>query len=241
MDLNSYIARAYAAVMSDRARIERNYAEHAEVYAFWAMIDLVDSTKYRIANGPREGYVRGELFYSTVRTVLEPVETVSLVKELGDAVLLCCPHFSTLFESLLLVHSVAAMFASADPDDPIPLVVRSGVNHGAANTIGRGNAKHLPESPDYLGRPIDELSRVMAVRSPNTSMLMHEDAYSAAKEALKEYTSFTKVQGPHTIPSAIAKGSVTPIYYYEVLLDRVALGRTHDGFEEWRSLGTRGQ
>jgi class 3 adenylate cyclase len=164
-----------------------------------------------------------------VKTILAPAEGVRLIKEIGDAVLLSCRDFTPLLESVLLMEQVAYQMASA-PDDPeFPFGIRVGISNGPAKKL-------LRESEDFLGRPIDELARIMAVRSSRSNILIHESVYRVAKDLLSEYGSFLSVGDAEMVPSDIAKGAREPIWYRELLIDRVAMGHHRDGFSSWREV-----
>jgi hypothetical protein len=228
MDVNFFSTRAHALVLKQREDLEAAYERHSEIHAFWAMVDLQSSTNFRIARGPKKGYVRGETFFSIVRAVIAPANEVHLLKEMGDAVLLMCRDFSPLFESILLIDHVAFQMAAVTDDPEFPFGIRSGINSGPAKKLLRDIGE------DYLGRPIDELSRVMAVRSLKTNVLLHERAFAAARDVLHDYSSVMKASDSLMIPSATAKGASEPIFYREVLVNRGALGSFNQGFSAWR-------
>ncbi len=227
MDVNFYATKAHALVLKQREDMEDAYDRHSEMNAFWAFVDLKNSTNYRIARGPKQGYVRGETFFSIVRAVIGPAEDVRLIKELGDAVMLSCRDFTPLFESVLLIDQVAYQFASAVEDAEFPFGVRAGISSGPAKKLIR-------DREDFLGRPIDELSRVMAVRSPNTNILIHDHAYTVARDFLGEYADFLTVNDAIMIPAAMTKGAAESIYYRELIVNRGALGNFRNSFAAWR-------
>src|ERR1043165_3459691 len=84
-DVNFYATKVNALVLKQREDMAAAYDRHSETNAFWAFVDLKASSNYRIARGPKKGYVRGETFFSIVRAVIAPAEDVRLIKELGDA------------------------------------------------------------------------------------------------------------------------------------------------------------
>jgi hypothetical protein len=228
MDVNFFSTRAHALVQKQREDFEADYERHSEIHAFWAMVDLQNSTNYRINRGPKKGYVRGQTFFSIVRAVIAPANEVHLLKELGDAVLLMCRDFTPLLESLLLIDHVTYQIAAVTDDPDYPFGIRSGISSGPAKKL----FSNIGE--DYLGRPIDELSRVMAVRSPKTNLLLHDRAYVAAGEVLHDYKTVLTTGDSLMIPAAVAKGAIQPIYYREVLVDRGKLGNFDKGFSAWR-------
>ncbi len=227
MDVNFYATKAHALVLKQREDMEAAYDRHSEMNAFWAFVDLKSSTNYRIARGPKKGYVRGETFFSIVRAVIAPAQDVRLIKELGDAVMLSCRDFTPLLESILLIDHVAHQIASNTDDVEFPFGVRAGISSGPAKKLIR-------DREDFLGRPIDELSRVMAVRSANTNILIHDHAFAAARDFLREYAEFLAVSESIMIPAPMAKGAAEAIYYREMIVNRGALGNFRNSFAAWR-------
>src|ERR1043165_565272 len=226
-DVNFYATKVNALVLKQREDMAAAYDRHSETSAVWAFVDLKASRNYRIARGPKKGYVRGETFFSIVRAVIAPAEDVRLIKELGDAVLLSCRDFTPLFESLLLIDHVAFQMAAVTDDAEFPFGVRAGMSSGPAKKL-------LRDSEDFLGRPIDELARVMTIRSPNTTLLLHDNVYGVAKDLFGEYSEFLSLSEPIMIPAAMTKGALEPIYYREALLNRPALGSFTKSFAYWR-------
>lgn len=195
--------------------------------AFWAFVDLKNSANYRIARGPKKGYVRGETFFSIVRAIISPAEDVRLIKELGDAVMLSCRDFTPLFESILLIEHVAHHIASVTDDVEFPFGVRSGISSGPAKKLIR-------DREDFLGRPIDELSRIMAVRSANTNILIHDHAFTVARDLLREYDEFLTISEAIMIPAIMSKGAAEPIYYREMIANPSKLANFRNSFAPWR-------
>jgi hypothetical protein len=190
------------------------------------MVDLRDSAKYRIMRGPKLGYIRGEMFFRVVKTVIASAQDVRLVKEIGDAVLLTSGPFTPLFESLLLIGKISSMIADADSKEAISFGVRIGVSHGLAKKLMRVNE-------DYLGRPIDELARIMSIRPMRTNFVMHESAFKVARDSIAEY-SYVRIGQPQMLSSDLSKGAPDPILYREVAVDLDALGKSRDRFAYWR-------
>lgn len=227
MDVNFYATRANALVLKQRELMEAAYDRHSETNAFWACVDLKDSSKYRIVRGPRKGYVRGETFFAIIRAVIGPSEQVRLIKELGDAVLLSSQSFTPLFESILLIDHVAHLNAAVAEDQEFPFGIRAGISFGPAKRLIR-------DFEDFLGRPLDELSRIMAVRSTSTNILIHDEVFRTQKDLVREYSDALSVGEAIMVPASIAKSAPEPIYYREVILNRGALGVLRTGFAAWR-------
>jgi hypothetical protein len=227
VDVNFYATRAHALVLKQREDMEAAYDRHSEMNAFWAFVDLKNSANYRIARGPKKGYVRGETFFAIVRTVIGPAEDVRLLKEMGDAVMLSCRDFTPLLESVLLIDHVARQIAGDAEDAEYPFGVRAGLSSGPAKRLIRDNE-------DFLGRPLDELARIMTVRSANTNLLIHDHVFTAARDFLAEYAEVVTVGDAVMIPAAMTKGAVEPIYYRELIVNQSSLGKFRRGFSSWR-------
>lgn len=104
---------------------------------------------------------------------------------------------------------------------------------GAA--IGFGTIKRMVrEHDDFLGKPIDQLARVMSVRSGKSNLLLHEDAYRNSKDILGEYSDFLSVSESMSIPQDKLKGMVEHVYYRELLVDRKKLISFREHFVSWR-------
>lgn len=231
-DVYYYGTRVLTAVLENRKNMEAAYERYSAVNGFWALVDLKSSSNYRIVRGPKLGYLRSEVFFNVVRTVIEPAHEVQLIKEIGDAVLLASRDFAPLFESLLLVDHVAGQYTANEDDHEFPFGIRSAMSAGPAKRL-------LRERQDYLGRAIDELARVMTVRSPDASILLHESAYNASKDQMVDYESFASVGKAIMLPAALAKGSLEPIYYREVHVARKALSEFKGAFAPWASEASR--
>jgi hypothetical protein len=141
--------------------------------------------------------------------------------------MLSCRDFTPLLESILLIDHVASQVASVAVDTDFPFGVRAGIGSGPAKKLIR-------DREDFLGRPIDELSRVMSVRSSMTNILIHDHVFTAMREPLRDYDDFLTVGDAVQIPAAMTKGAAEPIYYRELLINRVALGNFRERFAAWR-------
>ncbi|MFH1740129.1 MAG: hypothetical protein ABIH23_14060 [bacterium] len=227
MDVSLYTARIQADVLKVRDDLEAAYDRHADATFFWAFVDLAGSSNYRIAHGPKDGYIRAEAFFALVRTVIAPYSEIRLIKEIGDEVFLSAPSFRPLFESLLLIGETAHHLALVVGTETYPFDVRGGIGFGAAKRLMRPHE-------DFVGSPIDQLARIMAVRSERSDLLIHEEAYRPSEEILKEYKQFVAPGESRMIPENLLKGMKSPVYYREVLVDRQALGRFRDHFDPWK-------
>lgn len=215
-----------AKVLSDQKTMEVSYEKYPDTTEFWCMIDLVSSSNYRILCGPQKGYLRGETFFSLVRNVINPNIHIRLLKEMGDAVLLSSSSLRPILECLLLVDQISTQISDLYKDEIYPFKIRGGISFGNAKRI-------LRSYEDYLGSCIDQLARIMAVKSDTSNLLMHEDAYNTNKEILEEYNEFLSVSSPIRISKETSKNMSTEIYYRELNVNRKKLLEFRKYFYEW--------
>ncbi len=227
MDVSLYAARIQAEVLRVRDDLEAAYDRYADATFFWAFVDLVDSSNYRIAHGPKEGYVRGEAFFTLVRTVIAPCTDVRLIKEIGDEVFLSAPSFRPLFESLVLMDQTAQSLALVVGTENYPFAVRGGIGFGPGKRLIRPHE-------DFLGTPIDQLARIMSVRSERGNLLLHDAAHRPSEEILKEYSGFLQVGEQRMVPAELSKGMRKPVYYRELVIDGAGLRKFRDHFHPWK-------
>lgn len=197
------------------------------------MVDLVQSSNFRLARGPKEGYVRGETFFVLVRNVIASCSDVRLVKEMGDAVFLATSELRPALESVVLIDQVAHQMAAIAGTADFPFSVRSAIGFGTAKRLVR-------QHDDFLGHPIDRLSRIMGVRSSNASIFLDDEAFRASGEILAEYAPAITISGSIQVPQEITKGMGKNVYYRELLLDRKELVAFEEHFVSWKELGRRG-
>ena len=227
MDVSLYTTMIQAEVLKVRDDLEAAYDRYADATFFWAFVDLVDSSNYRIAHGPKDGYVRGEAFFTLIRTVIEPCTEVRLIKEIGDEVFLSAPSFRPLFESLVLIDKTARNLALVVGTEKYPFAVRG--------RIGFGPGKRLIRPyEDFLGTPIDQLARLMSVRSEDCNFLLHDAAYAPSEDILNEYSDFLRVGNQKMVPEELSKGMQKPVYYRELAIDGTRLQEFRDHFLPWK-------
>ncbi len=228
MNVGFYATRIQAQAMREREEIESAYDRYPDATLFWCFVDLIDSANYRLVHGPKDGYVRGETFFSLVGAVLAPCAETRLVKELGDGCFLASPTFRPLFESVILIDQTAQQLAAVAGSAEFPFGVRAGIGFGPGKRLTRRHE-------DYLGTSIDQVARVASVRAA-ASLLIHEDAYRPSVDILREYESFLTVGEPQMVPAEASKHIVRPILYRELRVDRGALADFREHFLPWRSL-----
>ncbi len=227
MNVGLYATKIQAEVMKEREGIEGAYDRYPEATLFWAAIDLAGSTNYRIVRGPKDGYVRGETFLVLVAAVVSRSSEIRLVKEIGDEVLLAATSLRQLFESVILVDQITHQMADVAGSPDYPFRIRAALGFGAAKRLTRRHE-------DYLGSPLDELSRLMKVRSESANLLIHDDAYKPSVDILKEYTAFLSVSEPKMVPAESSKGMLRNVFYREMLVDRARLVEFREHFVPWR-------
>jgi class 3 adenylate cyclase len=190
-------------------------------------VDMVSSSNYRVLRGAKEGYVRGELFFSLVGKAIAPNIHVHIVKEMGDAVFATAGSLRPLLETALVIDLAAHQISTLDPPGEIPFAVRTGISFGSSKRLKR-------DHDDYLGTPIDELARIMAVGAPSSNLLLQEQAYQAGDDIMQEYSGVLSVGQSMLVPKEVSKGALRSIYYRAVAVDRPALQRYEDHFDPWR-------
>jgi len=218
--------------MREREQLESTYDRYPEMTQFWASVDLVSSSNYRLEKGPRHGYVRGETFFALIAAVIAPCPEIRLLKEMGDAVLLSAQTFRPLLECLILIDQTARQLSRVLTTEHYPFAVRSAIDFGPAKRLIRRHE-------DFLGIPLDRLSRLMRVRHDDSSIVLHEDLISFSGDILQEYRSFLTLGSPQTLSSELTKGMSKLVQYRHLFIDRDALAEFDGFFVQWK--GTPGQ
>ena len=136
--------------------------------------------------------------------------------------------FRPMFESMILIGETARQLSHVVGSDNFPFALRS--------AIGFGPAKRLMRSQeDFIGTPIDQLARIMNIRSQSSNLLIHEEAYRISKDIITEYDLFANVSDPIMLPDKLTKSMSLPLYYREVLIDGTELLKFRGHFEPWKS------
>jgi hypothetical protein len=225
-NLNFLVTKIHAQTLGEQKKAEINYEKYPDTTEFWCMIDLVGSSNYRIVYGPKKGYIRGESFFNLIRQVINPNINIRLLKEMGDAVLLSSSSLRPLLECLILVDQVTGQIADLYKEDIYPFKIRGGISFGTAKRIIRSYE-------DYLGSCIDQLARIMSIKSDTSNLFLHEDAYKPNRNILEEYSDFLSFSSPEKISKEISKNMVTDIYYRELHIDKKAFLDFRDHFYDW--------
>lgn len=227
MNLGLYASKIQAEVLAERAVLEKAYRDYPDANLYWCMIDLAQSSNYRLTMGPERGYIRGESFFSLVKASTRPYADIRVFKEIGDAVLMCCPGFRPFFESGVLMLQATKQLAYVAGDQTYPFAIRLGVDFGVAKQLSRRHE-------DYLGESIDRLARIMSVRSERSKFLIGEPAYSANRKIVDEYKSICEASAPIQLQLAGGKQLTEQVIYRELILRSEAIPEFSDYFVEWK-------
>jgi len=228
MKIGKYIARVQLDMERERRSLAAAYDRLPDATMYWGMIDLAGSTNARILYGPKEGYVRGEIFFSLIHSIITPCPTVQLLKEIGDAVLMTSPDFRPLFESLILIDQVTSQIANITGTEKFPFAIRGGIGFGSAKRMRRTRA-------DFLGSAIDILSRIMSIRSETANFYLHEEAYKASSDIIKEYSDVINLSEPKSLSSTISRAMLHSTHYREISINRELLLNNETHFAPWQS------
>ena len=157
MSVGLYASKIQAEVLSARDVLAKAYRDYPDSDAYWCMVDLAQSSNYRLNQGPEKGYIRGESFFSLINASIRPYAEIRVIKEIGDAVLIRSLGFRPVLEAAMLMLQAAKQLAFVAGDETYPFAIRLAIDFGAAKKISRPHE-------DYLGEPIDRLARIMALR-----------------------------------------------------------------------------
>ena len=227
MKLNFIITKLQASVEREQEKFSKSYSNLTDDTKVWCMVDLVNSSNYRLLKGPMLGYVRGETFFSLIKNVISHNNQVRLIKEIGDAVLLASDSLRPLLESVILINQIAHNLKTTQPNEVYSFEIRCGFSFGVVKKLIRYNE-------DFLGSSIDQLARIMSVRSVSSNIYIQEAAFSHNKEILEEYGSFLSISEPKKILPKEAKYMIQDITYREITIDLESLLKFNDHFSEWR-------
>ncbi|MDD4994113.1 MAG: hypothetical protein PHR83_17985 [Paludibacter sp.] len=227
MKLNFIITKLQASIEGMQENFLKNYSVLADDTRVWCMIDLVNSSNYRLLNGPKLGYVRGETFFTLIKNVISANNQVRLIKEMGDAVLLAADSLRPLIESVILINQISLNLKLTQPKEVFPFEIRCGFSYGVTKKLIRANE-------DFLGSSIDQLARIMSVRSATSNIYIQEEAYNHFEEILKEYKSFLTASEPNKLLPKDTKNMIQDIIYRELFVDWESLLKFDDHFVNWR-------
>lgn len=227
MTVGLYTSKIQAEVLAERDVLAKAYRDYPDADLYWCMVDLAQSSNYRLHFGPEKGYIRGESFFSLVNASIRPYAELRVIKEIGDAVLICSRGFRPLLESGILMLQAAKQLAYVAGDSTYPFAIRVGVDFGVAKKLTRRHE-------DYLGEPIDRLARIMTVRSSTSNFLISENSFDQNKKWIDEYKSICKASIPLQLKLAGGKQFMEQVIYRELLLNAETVSSFSDYFTEWK-------
>jgi len=233
MSVGLYASKIQAEVLAEREVLQKAYRDYPDANLYWCMVDLAQSSNYRLSYGPERGYIRGESFFALIKASIRPYAEIRMIKEIGDATLVCGLGFRPLLEAGILMLQATKQLAHVAGDEIYPFAIRLGIDFGIAKQLSRRHE-------DYLGESIDRLARIMTVRSNTSSFLLGENAYSQNRKIIEEYKSICQISGPIQLQLPGGKQLKEQVIYREILLNFNDLSSFTDYFSEWKK-GTQQQ
>ncbi len=221
------LAKIQAQVQKEREAREESYKNYPDINRYFAFVDLASSSNYRVANGSEKGYLRAEVFFSIIRSSIASCPEVSVLKEIGDEALLVSSEFRVLIESLIIINQVVKEMELVAGSQRYPLEVRMAIGGGIVKKLKRPNE-------DYIGKSVDQLARIMGIRSDLSNFLIHENLYSSSgiSDIIKEY-DFLEVSDQLPISEEQSKNALEKIYYREFYIDRNSISEYRKNFKYW--------
>jgi hypothetical protein len=229
MSFALFASKVQSEVLSERDSLAKAYRLYPDANLYFCMIDLVQSSNFRVAKGPELGYIRGESFFTLVSSATRPYANIRIFKEIGDAVLISCSEFRPLLEACLLMSQSAKQLAFVAGDASFPFSIRIGIDFGVAKRLSRRHE-------DYLGECIDRLARLMSVRSQRTNFIVSEQAYEINRRIIDEYRLLCEVSSPLQLKLPESKQLYETVVYREIIPANDPTSEFNDYFIAWRSL-----
>lgn len=228
MTTGLYATKVVGEVLAEREILRKSYRDNPDESLHWMIADLVKSSDFRLTRGPERGYIRGEEFFALVRAARRPYGDIRLIKEIGDAVLLCCQGLRPLLEVGVLMVLAARQLAYTADEKTYPFDVRIGFDFGLTKRLsGR-------ENEDYLGEVIDRLARIMTLKPEAHKLLIGERAHDLNQKLFAEYGKSFTVSGPLALDLPPEKQLVEPVVYREITIDPGGASEFSDRFSEWK-------
>jgi len=227
MNVSLYSTRILAKLMHLTEQFENAYENLPEYTGYWAFIDLKDSSNFRISHGPKEGYVRGETFFSLVKETISSCGDIRLIKEIGDEVLLSCPEIRYLFESVLIISFAADSYAFTVGSDNYPFGVRCAIGFGPTKRLIR-------DHDDFIGTSIDRLSRIKTIRD-SSDIIIQDNVFLENSQIFDEYKECITISEAKMLPSSLTKGLLGTTYYREISVDHKKLSSFKNYFVPWKT------
>lgn len=227
LNINLALAKINAQIQNERDLREESYKNFPDVNRYFAFVDLASNSNYRIAKGSEKGYFRTETFFSLIKSTIDPNPDVNLMKEIGDEGLLVSPEFRPLFESLILINQMAKEMELVAGDERFPFKIRMAISGGIVKKLKRGKE-------DYVGKCIDQLARLMGIRSESSNFIIHETLYSISgiKEIIGEY-DFIFLSDEIPLSNTASKNMLEKVYYKEIKIDSPKLSEYRKNFKYW--------
>lgn len=223
-------ANQLARIESDVLECEQLYETGRRVHSFWGISDLRGSARYRILAGDENSYVRAEVFVRALRRLYGAYSDATVMKELGDALLVRSEGLRALLEVACVYDAVARLWTvSRERDEDISLKAKFAIGFGDATQLARNNAI------DFIGKPLDRLARISSEEADESVVFLLDDsAYEQGAELVSEYP-FLHADGPLTLPSSKLKPGEPPVRYWKVVIDRPAFGQFRARFAMLRN------
>lgn len=228
MGMAFYATYIQAELMRNQENAKRAYGRMPDTVRFWAIIGLVGGASSRLVHGASRGYLLAETISSLAKEVVAPYEAISIVKEFNGVVLLSASSLRPLLEALVLTDQVAIQMNSLGSDEQVPFEIRGGISSGAAKKITKAGG-------DFIGTPLDQLSRLLDVRSNEANLFLTEAAYTGSQPVVQEYSKFLSVSEPRVLSSGTLKGVIAPVHYRELRINRGEFAEFRGNFEAWRN------
>jgi len=227
MSIHLMTTKIKANVLSQVEDIEKRYDLLPDITAYWCFIDLNDSANYRLSQGSKDGYVRGELFFLLVKEVITRCPEIRLIKEIGDAVFISSQEFRPILESFLLIDQISFEFRVFEEREKYPFSLKAGISYGPAKRLIRNHE-------DCLGSSTDATSRLMSACDEENNFVVDENVVSLNKQILDEYNSFLSMGSPKILPEQKSKGLLKQLIYRELKIDRKLFHVFSSCFSSWR-------
>jgi hypothetical protein len=228
-EMHVVAARVVAMAHEKWATAEQAYERGDSAFAYWMMIDLRRSAYYRELAGSEFAYCRAETFSAVFANLVSYYESVDIVKELGDGLLIRSVGWKPLIELVSLADAVRRSWPAGDQRKSAP-------NFDFSCALTAGECVRLPRQAvlDYLGSPIDRVARISGFRDPLTPNLLAVIESSVATEIKLEVQRdypFLQIDTPRLLPDDLQKAGEDPLRISRMLIDRSGF----DGFRRFFS------
>jgi hypothetical protein len=189
---------------------------------YWMMIDLKGSATYRQRYGSENSFKRAVVFARLIRELSAEETEFKVFKELGDGLLISALEFRPALELIVLLDAVREYWNTEvlrDISHP-SLDSRAAVTYGDAHVLGE----------DYLGSPIDNVTRLSAYRSDDDTSIavVSADVRERVETDCERDYPFLRF-GENRSGKALFKEGEQTVWVSEVRVDRIA----RRGFSEF--------